>query len=319
MAHIDDRPVSSPASGASELTSRVPKAAGNPPANTRRMPRWVPLAGAHAVLIAFSLFSIFPVWWVVAMALDPASVAQPSELVLIPKGVSLESFARVIAAPTEIDGLSFWQLLWNSVALSAGTTVIGIVLGATAAYAFSRFNFPGRKAGLMSFLVLQMFPAVASIAPLYVLLSSLHIRTSLVGLAIAYAAGTLPFAIWNLKGYFDTVPKDLEEAALIDGCDQTQAFLKVILPLATPAIAVTALFGFMTGWTEIVLAWTMLENPKTFTLAMALYGMVGQYSTTKPWSEFAAMSIIISAPVVVVMLALQRFIVGGLTNGAVKG
>lgn len=319
MAHIDDRPVSTPASGASELTARVPKAPGNPPANTRRLPRWVPLAGAHAVLIAFSLFSIFPVWWVVAMALDPASVAQPSELVLIPKGVSLESFARVIAAPTEIDGLSFWQLLWNSVALSAGTTVIGIVLGATAAYAFSRFNFPGRKAGLMSFLVLQMFPAVASIAPLYVLLSSLHIRTSLVGLAIAYAAGTLPFAIWNLKGYFDTVPKDLEEAALIDGCDQTQAFLKVILPLATPAIAVTALFGFMTGWTEIVLAWTMLENPKTFTLAMALYGMVGQYSTTKPWSEFAAMSIIISAPVVVVMLALQRFIVGGLTNGAVKG
>jgi arabinogalactan oligomer/maltooligosaccharide transport system permease protein len=319
MAHIDDRPVSTPASGASELTARVPKAQGAPPANTRRLPRWVPLAGAHAVLIAFSLFSIFPVWWVVAMALDPASVAQPSELVLIPKGVSLESFARVIAAPTEIDGLSFWQLLWNSVALSAGTTVIGIVLGATAAYAFSRFNFPGRKAGLMSFLVLQMFPAVASIAPLYVLLSSLHIRTSLVGLAIAYAAGTLPFAIWNLKGYFDTVPKDLEEAALIDGCDQTAAFLKVILPLATPAIAVTALFGFMTGWTEIVLAWTMLENPKTFTLAMALYGMVGQYSTTKPWSEFAAMSIIISAPVVVVMLALQRFIVGGLTNGAVKG
>jgi arabinogalactan oligomer/maltooligosaccharide transport system permease protein len=319
MAHIDDRPVSTPASGASELTSRVPQAKGNPPTNTRRLPRWVPLAGAHAVLIAFSLFSIFPVWWVVAMALDPASVAQPSELVLIPKGVSLESFARVIAAPTEIDGLSFWQLLWNSVALSAGTTLIGIVLGATAAYAFSRFNFPGRKAGLMSFLVLQMFPAVASIAPLYVLLSSLHIRTSLVGLAIAYAAGTLPFAIWNLKGYFDTVPKDLEEAALIDGCDQTQAFLKVILPLATPAIAVTALFGFMTGWTEIVLAWTMLENPKTFTLAMALYGMVGQYSTTKPWSEFAAMSIIISAPVVVVMLALQRFIVGGLTNGAVKG
>lgn len=319
MAHIDDRPVSTPASGASELTSRVPQAKGNPPANTRRLPRWVPLAGAHAVLIAFSLFSIFPVWWVVAMALDPASVAQPSELVLIPKGVSLESFARVIAAPTEIDGLSFWQLLWNSVALSAGTTLIGIVLGATAAYAFSRFNFPGRKAGLMSFLVLQMFPAVASIAPLYVLLSSLHIRTSLVGLAIAYAAGTLPFAIWNLKGYFDTVPKDLEEAALIDGCSQTQAFLKVILPLATPAIAVTALFGFMTGWTEIVLAWTMLENPKTFTLAMALYGMVGQYSTTKPWSEFAAMSIIISAPVVVVMLALQRFIVGGLTNGAVKG
>lgn len=318
MAHTENLAVHAP-QGPTELTATVPKAGGTPPPQGRRLPKWLPHLGAHAILITFSLFSIFPVWWVVAMALDPNSVAQPSELVLIPKGVSLESFARVIAMPTEIDGLSFWQLMWNSLALSAGTTIIGIVLGASAAYAFSRFNFPGRKAGLMSFLVLQMFPAVASIAPLYVLLSSLHIRTSLVGLAVAYAAGTLPFAIWNMKGYFDTVPKDLEEAALIDGCDQTAAFLKVILPLATPAIAVTALFGFMTGWTEIVLAWTMLENPKTFTLAMALYGMVGQYSTTKPWSEFAAMSIIISAPVVVVMLALQRFIVGGMTNGAVKG
>ena len=308
------------AHGRTELTMRIPQAGGPAPeAKGKRVKKLLPAFAAHAILIAFSLFSVFPVWWVVAMALDPNSVAAPSELVLIPKGISFESFARVIAHPTEIEGLSFWTLLWNSVLLSAGTTFIGIALGATAAYAFSRFEFPGRRQGLMSFLVLQMFPAVATIAPLYVLLSALHIRTSLVGLAIAYAAGTLPFAIWNLKGYFDTVPKDLEEAALIDGCTQTTAFFQIILPLATPAIAVTALFGFMTGWTEIVLAWTMLEKPKSFTLAQALYGMVGQYSTTKPWSEFAAMSIIISMPVVVVMLLLQRFIVGGLTNGAVKG
>ena len=306
--------------GPTELTARVPQAGAPAPYQKKgAFAKQLPLIGAHAVLIAFSLFALFPIWWVVSMALDPNSVAQPSELVLIPKGISLQSFVNVIAHPTEVDGLSFWQLLWNSTVLSAGTTLIGIALGASAAYAFSRFRFPGRQAGLQSFLVLQMFPAIASIAPLYVLLSSLHIRTSLFGLAIAYAAGTLPFAIWNLKGYFDTVPKDLEEAALIDGCTQTQAFVRIILPLSAPAVAVTALFGFMTGWTEIVLAWTMLENPKTFTLAMALYGMVGQFSTTKPWSEFAAMAIIISLPVVVVMLLLQRFIVGGLTNGAVKG
>lgn len=309
--------------GLTEMTSRVAQVpmpeAAKVEAKSFDWRKAAPHALAHIILIAFSLFSIFPVWWVVSMALDPNSVAQPSELVLIPKGISFQSFANVIAHPTEIEGLTFGTLLWNSVVLSAGTTLIGIIMGASAAYAFSRFRFPGREAGLMSFLILQMFPAVATIAPLYVLLSSLHIRTSLIGLAIAYAAGTLPFAIWNLKGYFDTVPKDLEEAALIDGCSQTSAFIRVILPLSTPAVAVTALFGFMTGWTEIVLAWTMLENPKTFTLAMALYGMVGQYSTTKPWSEFAAMSIIISLPVVIVMLMLQRFIVGGLTNGAVKG
>lgn len=274
---------------------------------------------AHLTLIIFSLFSIFPVLWVISMALDPSSVARPTEIRLLPHGFSLAAFQSVLANPTEIDGISFWQLLGNSVLVSLGTTLFGIALGASAAYAFSRFRFPGRRAGLMVFIVLQMFPAIASIAPLYVLLSVLHVRTSLLGLMIAYSAGTLPFAIWNLKGYFDTVPKDLEEAALIDGCTRTQTFWKIVLPLSAPAVAVTALFGFMTGWTEIILAWTLLENPRTFTLAMALYGMVGQYGTFKPWSQFAAMSIIISLPVVMVMLLLQRYIVSGLTSGGVKG
>lgn len=281
--------------------------------------RWLGLGLAHALLLAMSLFSLFPIWWVVVMALDEGSTAQPSRLVLWPEHPSLQPFWRVLQHPTEVEGLSFGTLLWNSIAVSAGTTLLGILLGATAAYAFSRFRFPGKQLGLKGILVLQMFPAVASVAPLYVLLSLLHLRTSLLGLAIAYAGGALPFAIMNLKGHFDTVPKDLEEAAMVDGCTQTQAFVKIILPLSAPALAVTALFSFLTGWTEIVLAWTFLENPKSFTLAMALYGMVGQYSTTKPWSEFAALAILISLPVVVVMLLLQRFIVGGLTSGAVKG
>jgi arabinogalactan oligomer / maltooligosaccharide transport system permease protein len=274
---------------------------------------------AHSVLIVFTLFALFPIWWVIQMAFDPSASAAATHFSLIPSQISLQSFINVLKAPTEIEGLSFLQLLWNSLLVSFGTTILSILLGASAAYAFARFRFPGRKIGLMSFLVLQMFPAVASVAPLYVLLSNLHIRTSLVGLCIAYAAGTLPFAIWNLKGYFDTVPKDLEEAALLDGCNETEAFVKIILPLSLPSLSITAVFGFMTGWTEIVLAWTFLEHPKTFTLSMALYSMVGQYSTTKPWSEFAAMAILISLPVVFVMLFLQRFIVSGLTSGAVKG
>lgn len=273
----------------------------------------------HLVLVVFCLFSLFPVLWVVSMALDPSSVARPTELHLFPHRISLEAFRQIIAHPMEIDGLSFWRLLGNSLLLSLGTTAFGIVLGASAAYAFSRFKFRGRRFGLLIFIILQMFPAICTIAPLYVLLSTLHLRTSLLGLMIAYSAGTLPFAIWNLKGYFDTVPKDLEEAALIDGCTRTQTFWQIVLPLSAPAVAVTALFGFMTGWTEIILAWTMLEKPQTFTLSMALYAMVGQYGTFKPWSQFAAMSIILSLPVVVVMLLLQRYIVSGLTSGGVKG
>ncbi len=281
--------------------------------------RTVGMGLAHVFLIVLSLFSIFPVLWVVSMALDPGSSAQPTTLQLLPSKIDFSSFARVIANPTEVEGLSFGTLFVNSLLVSFGTAAISVILGASAAFAFSRFKFRGRRAGLMGFMVLQLFPSVASLAPLYVLLSALHIRTSLVGLAIAYAAGTLPFAIWNLKGYFDTVSPEIEEAALIDGCSYWTAFWRIVLPLSTPAVAVTTLFGYMAGWTEIIMAWTFLENPKTFTLSMALYSMVGQYGTTKPWSEFAAMAIILSLPVVITMLLLQRYIVSGLTAGGVKG
>jgi arabinogalactan oligomer/maltooligosaccharide transport system permease protein len=277
------------------------------------------LSLAHVVLLLFSLFSVFPVLWVFSMALDPSSSAQPTTLQLLPSRIDFSSFARVIATPTEVEGLTFGRLFLNSLLVSGGTALISVLLGASAAFAFSRFRFRGQRAGLVSFMVLQLFPSVAALAPLYVLLSALHLRTSLVGLAIAYAAGTLPFAIWNLKGYFDTVSAEIEEAALIDGCSYWSAFWRIVLPLAAPSVAVTTLFGFMAGWTESVLAWTFLEDPRTFTLSMALYSMVGQYGTTKPWSEFAAMAIILSLPVVVTMLFLQRYIVAGLTAGGVKG
>jgi arabinogalactan oligomer / maltooligosaccharide transport system permease protein len=137
-----------------------------------------------------------------------------------------------------------------------------------------------------------------------------------VGLALT--SGALPFAIWNLKGYLDTIPKDLEEAAIIDGASPNQVFIRIILPLAMPAIAVTFFLGFMTGWTEFALSWQFLTNPEDFTLAMALWNMTGQYAGSVPWSRFAAMSLVVAAPVSIVYLSLQRYIVGGLTIGGVK-
>jgi arabinogalactan oligomer/maltooligosaccharide transport system permease protein len=272
----------------------------------------------HLFLITMTLFSVFPVWWIVAMAFDGSGV-RPTSLRLWPSEPSLQPLMSVLQRPIDIDGVTFGQLLTNSLILSLGTSVLGILLGATAGYAFARFRFKGQKTGLASFLLLQMFPTVVMVAPTYVLLSVLHVRTSLVGLILAYLSGALPFAIWNLKGYFDTVPKELEESALVDGCTPNTAFWRIILPLSAPAMAVTALFGFMTGWTEIILAWTMLEHPRTFTLSMALYSLVGEYGTTRPWSEFAAMAILLALPVCILMLLLQRFIVSGLTAGAVKG
>jgi len=197
-----------------------------------------------------------------------------------------------------------------------------VALGSSAAYAFSRFQFIGRQAGMLGFIVLIMLPTTGLLAPLYVLLSQIKLgneplRATLFGLVIAYSSGFLPFAVWNLKGYFDTVPKELEEAALIDGATIFQTFLRVILPLSVPALAVTVLNSFMAGWTEFILAWTFLENPSRFTLAMALRSMQGQFAT--PWSDFAAMSIVMSIPIVLLFFALQRYLVSGLTIGGVKG
>jgi arabinogalactan oligomer/maltooligosaccharide transport system permease protein len=287
--------------------------------------------GLQIFLLAITAVVLFPILWIFSMALDPRNIDKPLDLTLIPPGASFASFKKVLTEPFYLlcsdpsdvkSCMTFSSLLANSLIVALGTSVISVALGASAAYAFSRFKFIGRQAGMLGFIVLLMLPSTATLAPLYVLLSQIKIgpepmRATLFGLMVAYASSTLPFAIWNLKGYFDTVPKELEEAALIDGASVTQTFFRIIVPLAVPAFAVTILFAFMSGWTEFVLAWTFLEDPSRFTLAMALRSMQGQFST--PWSEFSAMSILMSIPIVALFFALQKYLVGGLTVGGVKG
>jgi arabinogalactan oligomer/maltooligosaccharide transport system permease protein len=288
--------------------------------------------GVQIFLLLVTATVLFPILWIFSLALDPRNIDKPLELRLIPPGASFDAFRRILVEPFKLlcrnpndpgSCMTFALLLKNSLLVALGTSLFAVILGSSAAYAFSRFRFIGRQAGMLAFIVLLMIPSTATLAPLYVLLSQLKLpggealRTSLIGLAIAYTSSTLPFAIWNLKGYFDTVPRELEEAALIDGASITQTFIRVILPLSAPALAVTVLFSFMTGWTEFVLAWTFLEDPSRFTLAMALRSMQGQFST--PWSDFAAMSILMSIPIVLLFFGMQRYIVSGLTVGGVKG
>jgi len=288
--------------------------------------------GLHFFLLGIVTFSVlFPIMWVVSLALDPRNIDKPLELRLIPPGASLDAFRRVLLEPFGLlcknpsdpsTCMTFGSLLKNSLLVALGTSLVAVLLGASAAYAFSRFRFIGRQAGMLGFIALLMLPTSATLAPLYILLSVIKLgdeslRTTLIGLALAYASSTLPFAIWNMKGYFDTVPIELEEAGLIDGASVTGIFFRIILPLSTPALAVTVLFAFMTGWTEFVLAWTFLEDPSRFTLAMALRSMQGQFAT--PWSDFAAMSILMSIPIVLLFFLAQRYIVSGLTVGGVKG
>lgn len=287
--------------------------------------------GIQLFLLAVTAVVLFPILWIISLALDPRNIDKPLELSLIPPGASLAAFRKVLFEPFKLlcrdpsnpaTCMTFASLLRNSLLVAMGTSLLAVVLGSTAAYAFSRFRFIGRQAGMLFFIVMIMVPSTGVLAPLYVLLSQIRIgaeplRASLFGLVIAYSSGFLPFAVWNLKGYFDTVPRELEEAALIDGASVTGTFVRIILPLSVPALAVTVLNSFMTGWTEFILAWSFLDNPSRFTLAMALRSMQGQFAT--PWSEFAAMSILMSLPIIILFFLLQRYIVSGLTVGGVKG
>lgn len=217
----------------------------------------------------------------------------------------------------EKDGALFWKQLLNSVIVAIITTFLGLLLACTAAYAFSRFRFPGRQTGLMSFLVSQMFPGTLMMIPLYILMSKLGLLDNLLGLSLVYSTTAIPFCVWMLKGYFDTIPREIEEAALIDGASRTLIFWKIMLPLARPAIAVTALFSFMTAWNEFILAATFMNQETSYTLPVMLYKFVGQHDTD--WGHFAAGAILVSLPIIFLFFALQKNLVSGLTAGGVKG
>ena len=285
--------------------------------------QWIEDIIAHIGLVIVAATVLFPILWIVSMALDPRNIARPTSLDLIPEGASLDAFDRVLTEPLA-NNVMFSTLLKNSLVVAGGVSVAVTVLGVSAAYAFSRFHFPGRKWGLFAFIAVLMLPQVATLAPLFVLLNRIEIfgetlRATLLGVGVAYVSGALPFSIWNLRGYIDTIPRDVEESAMVDGAGPNRAFIDVVLPLILPAIAITILFGFMASWTEFVLAWTFLSDPNRFTLAMGLSSMVGQYSSNTPWSDFAAMSILITLPIVILFFFLQRWIVSGLAVGAVKG
>jgi len=279
---------------------------------------------AMALLIAFTV--IFPILWVVSLSLDPRNIARPTEFRLIPPGASLDAYKRVLDQPTA-NPVTFAELALNQFKLAGGVAILSVLLGIFAAYSFSRFEYKGRAGLMLSVLTVLILPSIATIAPLFVMLNrinidlgSLHfnLRNSLWGVGLALTSSQLPFAVWNLKGYLDTIPRELEEAALIDGASPNQLFFKIIMPMATPVLAVTAFFGFNAGWTEFITSWIFLTDPSDFTLAMSLWNMTGQFSGDTPWSAFSAMALMVAAPVAIVYLLLQKYIVGGLTIGGVK-
>ncbi|MCE9576403.1 MAG: sugar ABC transporter permease [Deltaproteobacteria bacterium] len=270
----------------------------------------------YAALVVAAAVVLYPVLLVVKKAFEPgrqfALSASP-----IPTTLTTEHFADLFGARGGHGELLFLHHAWNSLVAAILTTIVGVSLSCTAAYALSRMRFPGHKAGLITFLVVQMFPATLLIMPLYVLLDRLGLLNSMVGLVLVYATTAIPFCVWTLKGYFDSLPRELEEAARMDGAGAWQTFWRVMLPLARPGIAVTALFSFMTAWNEFIMASTFLTDDSRYTLPVLIQSSVGQYSSD--WGFFAAGAIVTSLPVMALFYVLQKFLVGGLTAGSVKG
>jgi arabinogalactan oligomer/maltooligosaccharide transport system permease protein len=279
----------------------------------------------HIFLIIFTCLTLYPIFWVFTIAFSgqqslafadvPANATFVDRLRAIapwPKEFSTSNFVSVMKDQP------FARWLLNSAIVAAATTVVGVFLACTSAYAFSRFVFPGRRAGLMSFLVSQMFPGTLMLIPLYIILVKwLGLGSSRIGLVLVYATVAIPFCVWMLKGYFDTIPRELEEAAIMDGASPGTIFVRIILPLAKPAVAVTALFSFMTSWNEFILAATFVDKEVMYTAPVGLRFFVGGFS--QQWGYFAAGSIIVSIPVVALFMFLQKYLVSGLTAGAVKG
>ncbi len=271
---------------------------------------------AHAALVVLVAIVLYPVLLVLRIALEPghhlAMSASP-----LPSHVSADHFAELFAQRGSHGELLFPRDAFNSLLIAGATTIVGVVISCTAAYALSRFRFPGRKAGLTTFLVVQMFPATLLLIPLYVVLDKLGLLNSTMGLVLVYSTTAIPFCVWTLKGYFDTLPRELEEAARIDGASPWMIFRRIILPLARPGIAVTALFSFMTAWNEFIMAATFMTDESKYTLPVLIQQAVGEH--TADYGLFAAGALVTSLPVMIAFYVLQKYLVGGLTAGAVKG
>ena len=266
---------------------------------------------SYFVLILFAVIAVYPVLQVVTISLRPADRLLSTSLEIIPENATWRNYMELFR------DRPFLTWMENSLFVSLVVTVTGVVLAAMTGYAFSRFRFIGKNIGLLSLLTTQMFPATMLLLPLYIMLIKLGLINTYLGVIIIYTATALPFTIWTMKGYYDTIPYSLEEAARIDGCNQFQAFYKIILPLAAPALVITALFSFMTAWAEYLVAAQILQDSALWTLPLGLKSFESNMSTE--WGLYGASSIIVTIPVVVLFLALSRYLVSGLTLGSVKG
>jgi arabinogalactan oligomer / maltooligosaccharide transport system permease protein len=266
--------------------------------------------GIHTMLIVATVIALFPVLWILASSFKPANRILSSEIKFI-DNPTLDNYVNVL---TKTD---FPTWFMNSVVTAAFTMLFGVFMAATAGYALSRFNFPGRRSLMWSFLITQMFPVAILIVPIYTIMANLGLINTLTSLVIAYCTVAVPFCTWMLKGYYDTIPRELDEAAALDGLGPFATFYRVILPLARPGLAVTMFYTFLTAWGEVAYATAFLQTDRKFTLGYGLQTFVPQFN--QRWEYLTPAAILITIPAAMIFLFAQRHLVSGLAAGATKG
>ena len=265
--------------------------------------------GLSLAVFALLVFTLFPVYWMVSTALDPHAVTRGADL--LPSGITTEHFRYIFARG------NFGPFLLNSLLVGAGTVLVCGLLALLAAVAVARFRFRFRTSVLVMVLIVQMVPLEALVIPLFLQMRDYGLLNSLLGLTVVYIALSLPFAIWTLRGFVATVPREVEEAAYLDGCSWPRMFYSVLLPLIAPGLVATSVFAFITAWNEFVFAYTFMKDDAKYTAAVGLFQFFGENSTS--WGPVMAGSTLITLPVLVFFVLVQRRLASGLAAGAVRG
>ncbi|MFD9268092.1 sugar ABC transporter permease [Streptomyces goshikiensis] len=276
------------------------------PARGKRSP--LASVGLHTTLLAASVIAVFPVLWVVLTSLKPAKHAITTDFVKEP---TFDNYRYLV------EETSFFTWFGNSVLVAGITTVLGVFIAATTGYAVSRFKFPGMKPLMWTLLITQMFPMAILIVPLYNLMGQMGLLNQPLGLIITYLTIAVPFCAWMMKGFFDTIPIEIDESGRVDGLNPFGTFWRLILPLAKPGLAVTGFYSFITAWGEVAYASAFMVGDENLTLAGGLQTFVTQY--TANWGPMTAASVLIAIPAALFFLFAQRHLVAGMTAGATKG
>lgn len=276
----------------------------------RQTPPWA-VAGKYLALAGYVAFALFPLYWLAKIAVTPDKLIFSEGTALVPSRFTFENFQTVLL---QTDFVAYFR---NSLIVSLGTAAITTMIAAAAGYAFSRFDFRGKRLVIALMLITQMFPLLMIIAPIYKIVATLGLLNSLTSLIIVYTAFNIPFATFLMQSFFDGIPKDLEEAGMIDGCTRFEALRKIVLPLTLPGLGATLGFIFTAAWSELLFALMLINSNDAMTFPVGLLTFVSKFSVD--WGQMMAAGVLALVPSCLFFIFIQRYLVQGLTTGAVKG